>query len=43
MVAIYRRCWLPEGKVALVREERAAGASGVPVVRQGDAGQLRAG
>ena len=35
-------CWKTEGKVRQVREEHRAGASGVPVVRQGIAGQLRA-
>ena len=33
---------VPEGKVPLVREERGIGASGLSVVRQGIAEQLRA-
>lgn len=33
---------VPEGKVPLVREERGAGASSLPVVWQGIAGQPRA-
>ena len=31
-----------EGKLLLVREEQSSGATGVPVARQGIAGQLRA-
>lgn len=34
--------WLPEGKVVPVREERTVGASGLPVIRVGIAGRLRA-
>ena len=38
---IYWNCGLSERKVHQVREERCIGASGVPAVRQGNAGQLR--
>lgn len=33
---------MSEGKLLLVREEQSNGASCLPVVRQGNAGQLRA-
>ena len=35
-------CWESEGKTEIVREELSVGATGRPVVRQGNAGWLRA-